>query len=181
MSYELLYIIAESVPEKDVSEITKQVAEIIKKRQGKVAKAEILGRKKIAYPIGKNQFGTFVNTLFSVPSENTKKIIRDVKGTEGIIRYLMTKKIEKMREVKKEVPKKRKEIKVKGVVGEEVKLEKPKLLEKPAKPSLAKAMEDKPAPQKPALKKESEITEKISSESDRLKKLDEKLDEILRE
>lgn len=169
MPYELLYIVSESVEDKKIPQITKQVEEIIKKRQGTLQKVEILGRKKIAYPIKKNEFGTFVLTLFTVPPDKTAKVIRDVKGMEEIIRYILTKKEEEVE--KKKAAKKAKKVK---------KVEKPakkvKIKPKTKKPSLTKVSEEKSI-----AKPKEEITEKLESEQDRLKKLDEKLDELLKE
>jgi len=147
-TYELTYILPDKISEKEIPQVCQKIKKLIP--LGKILKENFLGRRKLAYPIKKNDFGYYATLVFETEPEILSKMAVKLRLEEDVIRYLLVG-IEKAKEVKK--VKERKEIK---------KVEKPKIKVK-AKPKKAK------------------ITVAIEKEEEKMKALEEKLEEILKE
>ena len=95
--YELLYLIG---PDKDEEAITTIVARIngaIEALGGKVEgvfQTEPWGRRRLAYPIKHQEEGYYVLTHFAVESKPLDELERALRLTEGIWRYIVTRRIE---------------------------------------------------------------------------------------
>lgn len=87
--YELTYLISDLVPESDLNKVTGKVGGYIRDLGGDLIKEEIWGRRKLAYPIKKQEFATYVTTIFNLPSEKAKEFERNIVLTGKIIRQLM--------------------------------------------------------------------------------------------
>lgn len=151
MKYELLYIVHPDL-ENTIGEVTEKVTGFINRRKGKVLKEDNWGKRKLAYKIQKQDFGIYVLVDLEVDTQELKAIDRDIRLQEEVMRHLITRK-EEIEEVK---PRTSKAEKAPAEVLEEV--EEPKKEEEKIKKS----------------KKEEEKEEK-----ERLKKVDQKLDEII--
>lgn len=196
-NYELLYIVHPDL-EGSTDKVTEKVTGFITKAEGKITSSEDWGKRKLAYPIAKNDFGVYVLVYFTIDSAKLSDVERDLRLSEEIMRAMVV----VVPDLKEVTPR------VKKDKPEEVKVEK---VEKPA--SIIVAAEEKPAKKvatkKATVKKESPSTDaqdeaKTSkkavikktakktvansepvesteaSEAVRLKKLDEKLDELLK-
>lgn len=87
--YELTYLISDNVSESDLNKVTGKVGGYVKDADGKVLKEEIWGRRKLAYPIQKQEFATYVTVNFDLPAENAREFEHNIKMTSKIIRHLM--------------------------------------------------------------------------------------------
>lgn len=87
--YELTYLISDSVPEKDLNKVTGIVSGFISELGGKVDKEDIWGRRKLAYPIKKQEFATYVTLFFGLPAEKVIEFERDMHATTTILRHLL--------------------------------------------------------------------------------------------
>lgn len=87
--YELTYLISDDVQESEITKITGKIGGIIAEEKGKVLKEESWGRRKLAYPIKKLLFATYITTNFELEPENLKNIERDSRHESKIIRYLL--------------------------------------------------------------------------------------------
>jgi small subunit ribosomal protein S6 len=146
-TYELTYIIPEKFEEKEIPQISEKIKKLLP--DGKIIKEEFWGRRKLAYPILKNNFGYYITLVFETEPENIKKITNKLKLAEDIIRYLIVQSEKTEKPVMAEGEKKKPKLQTKA---------KPKKTEKPQK---------------------AETTEKI--EKEKMKELEEKLEEILKE
>jgi small subunit ribosomal protein S6 len=159
--YELVIILSEQVTEKELPEVSKKIKEIIQAEKGKIESEEDLGRKKMAFQIKKNQFGTYLVFRFNNEPNELKTINSKIKLEPEVLRFMITSLPKKVEEVKK--IKKLKEAKEEKAV---------KKTTKPAKkPEIVPVKKEKKA----------EITEEIESEDERMKKLEEELGKILEE
>jgi small subunit ribosomal protein S6 len=176
MTYQLTTIISPELDEKELEEANKKVAELVKNRGGKVLESEDQGRKKFVYPIKKQEFGHFLTFSLDLPQgeEAQKFFQKDIKKVPGIIRFLILKprpvRVYEKPKAKKEKPEKVAEVKTEP---KQIKITSVKI--KPA-PKI-----DKTEVKKVAKPKKSKIVTEIESEEDRMKTLDKKLDEILKE
>ena len=58
--YELLFIVNSNFEEKKIDEIMKEIDSRLKKTKSKIINHIIWGKKKLAYPIDGNKYGTYV-------------------------------------------------------------------------------------------------------------------------
>lgn len=87
--YEITYLISDLVPESDLNKVTGKVGGYVSATNGKILKEEIWGRRKLAYPIGKQDFATYVTVNFEIPAEKAREFERNIFLTGKIIRHLM--------------------------------------------------------------------------------------------
>jgi len=195
-NYELLYIVHPDL-EGSTEKVTEKVAGFIKKAGGEITGSEDWGKRKLAYKIAKNEFGVYALVNFSIDSMELHLVERDLHLSEEILRSMIV----VVPDVKEIILKPRKE---KAEDAEEAKTEEPASIivaeEKPANIIVAEEKpKKKPAVKKTAAKTETkaEVAEKKpvvkkaaapkkpakngeADEAERLKKLDEKLDELLK-
>lgn len=192
-NYELLYILHPDL-EGSSDKITEKVTGFITKSGGEVTSQEDWGKRKLAYPIAKNDFGVYILLYFTMESGNLPEVERDLKLSEEVMRFMVVTLPEVI--VTKETKSKGKtqkskvaeEPKAKEEVAAEVKEEKPEAAKKTAKVDVTEEPKAEATPEKTEkvakpkakVQKSEEKTEK-ETEKDRLKKLDEKLEEILGE
>jgi small subunit ribosomal protein S6 len=87
--YELTYLISDNVPESELNKVTGKVGGYIDSLGGKILKEEIWGRRKLAYPIKKQEFATYITVNFDLPAEKAHEFERNIELTSKIIRHLM--------------------------------------------------------------------------------------------
>lgn len=192
--YEITLITKEDIGEKSIKNVLTAL-------DGKILSTSSIGEKQFAYKINKEDRGFYTTVLFEIDPDKVSELNKKLSLTEEIIRFLIVakkpaqllepeekmlpeiKKIEEPKEI--EQPK---EIEAPEVIEAPVKVEAPKEEIKEAKDkpkeTKKKAVEkvklEKPAKTKVSTKV-TEIEKDTESEEDRLKALDEKLDELLKE
>lgn len=87
--YELMYIVASTVSDDQIPSVTEGVLNYISTFGGKVLKEELMGKKKLAYPIAKTRNGFYAGVTFEMPSEKVNELDTKIRTTEGIIRHLI--------------------------------------------------------------------------------------------
>ena len=95
--YELLYIISPEKDEETIAALFAKVNGAIEALGGKVEgvfQTEPWGRRRLAYPINRQEEGYYVLTHFAVESKPMDELERTLKLTEGIWRYMVTRRIE---------------------------------------------------------------------------------------
>lgn len=117
-NYELTFIINATVPETEHKVIQDKVLDYIKEIKGTITKkTHSLGRKKLAYPIKKQNHGFYISLEFeSEEKDNLVELDTKLKHNDNILRHLIIKK-PFIKEEKKE------DIKIKEIVKEEKKEE----------------------------------------------------------
>ena len=83
--YESIVIINPAVEEERVNELTTKFTDMINK-DGKVEKAENLGKKKLAYPVKKNAEGYYVT--FTANPSLIAELERNYRITDDVIKYM---------------------------------------------------------------------------------------------
>jgi len=87
--YELTYLISDEISESDLNKVTGKVAGYIAELGGEINKEEIWGRRKLAYPIRKQDFATYVTIFFGLPADKVKEFDREMRLTQSILRHLL--------------------------------------------------------------------------------------------
>lgn len=75
----------------DLEKATGKIEKIIADNKGKVVKTDSWGKRKLAYPIVKQDFAVYVFYTVDIPAENVAKIEQIFNITDEIIRFLITK------------------------------------------------------------------------------------------
>jgi small subunit ribosomal protein S6 len=87
--YELTYLISDLVPESDLNKVTGKIGGYISSLGGKTIKEEVWGRRKLAYPIKKQDFATYVTIIFELSADKAKELEHNINLTSKVIRHLM--------------------------------------------------------------------------------------------
>jgi small subunit ribosomal protein S6 len=87
--YELMYILSSAVSDNDVPAISTEVDKFITDNGGKLLTQEMLGKKKLAYPIKKTRNGFYVLETFNLEGKALQALDNKLRSMEPIIRYLV--------------------------------------------------------------------------------------------
>ncbi|MCL1972191.1 MAG: 30S ribosomal protein S6 [Endomicrobia bacterium] len=104
MNYESTFICSPELPVEKVEELTGKVSKIVETSKGTVKTVQQLGKKRLAYPINKFREGSYVYMELSGEGDMISAIENFMKLNDGIIRFL-TVKVEKKKVVAKPAPK----------------------------------------------------------------------------
>lgn len=86
--YELMYILSSAVSDNDVPAVVAEVDKFISQQGGSLLTQEMLGKKKLAYPIKKTRNGFYVVQTFNLESKHLQELDNKLRSIEAIIRYL---------------------------------------------------------------------------------------------
>ena len=85
--YESMIIINPSVDEEKVKELTTKFTDMINK-DGNVEKADNLGKRKLAYPVKKNEDGIYVVFYFTANPSLIAELERIYRITDDVIKFM---------------------------------------------------------------------------------------------
>lgn len=88
MQYEIAIIYHPDL-EVDLTKAEARVTKIFTDNGGKVVSTDNWGKKKLMYPIAKNEHGVYVFYTVDVPPESVQKIEGILNITDEVIRYLI--------------------------------------------------------------------------------------------
>lgn len=77
--------------EVDLSKAEEKVKKIITGSGGDIKKTDNWGKRKLAYPIAKQEHAVYVFYTVDMPGENVQKVESTLNITDEVIRYLITK------------------------------------------------------------------------------------------
>lgn len=75
----------------DLSKAEEKVTKIFTSNGGKVTNTDSWGKKKLAYPIAKQEFAVYVFYTVEMPGESVQKVENTLNITDEVIRFLITK------------------------------------------------------------------------------------------
>jgi small subunit ribosomal protein S6 len=87
-TYEIMYIAAPETADEDVTKLNESLQQIIENGGGSIVKTDVMGRRKLAYPINKKTEGYY--TLFEIEGSGQEiaELERRMRVNDAIIRYL---------------------------------------------------------------------------------------------
>lgn len=111
----------------DLDKATAKVEKIITDNGGKITNTDNWGKRKLAYPIARNEHAIYVFYTVEMPGEGVQKTEQTLNITDEVIRFLITrpdlKAIEKAEKLKAEKARKQAERGDRGERSEEDKTE----------------------------------------------------------
>lgn len=87
--YELMYIVASTISDDQIPTVTDGVLKFIADFGGTVIKEELMGKKKLAYPIKKTRNGFYAGVTFEMDGAKVNDMDTKVRTAPGIIRHLI--------------------------------------------------------------------------------------------
>lgn len=87
MMYEIMTIVPSQFAETEVDGVVATISKVFEKHGGKVAKTHNFGKIKIAYPIKRQRYGTYVMFYVEAAPEMMTKIDTDLRLTEEVLRH----------------------------------------------------------------------------------------------
>lgn len=88
-TYEALFIIAPTADDDGIQAVVREVEEMITSGGGTIARTDIWGRRKLAYPIRKFTDGVYVVMRFQASQDMPRKLDNYFKLSEQVIRSLV--------------------------------------------------------------------------------------------
>lgn len=78
----------------DLDKTLERISSVIEKSGGKNITKDVWGKRKLAYPINKQDFAVYVYWEADMPSEGPAKLDRTLNITDEVIRHLVTKHVD---------------------------------------------------------------------------------------
>ncbi|MDR1796205.1 MAG: 30S ribosomal protein S6 [Clostridiales Family XIII bacterium] len=93
--YELLFIIAAALENEQKESVIETVKGIITDGGGEVTQTEIIGLRRLAYPIQKKHEGYYVLLEFGAPTDLPSELDRRLRISDDVVRHIIVNKNEK--------------------------------------------------------------------------------------
>ncbi|MBI5665712.1 MAG: 30S ribosomal protein S6 [Nitrospirae bacterium] len=93
--YEDMVIIDSNLDDTAVEETIQKIKDVIIKQGGEVIKAEVWGRRKLAYELNKHQKGNYVLLVFKAPASTIAELENQSRVLDSIIKFMVVKLIKK--------------------------------------------------------------------------------------
>lgn len=87
--YELIYIVQADLDEATVATIIERVDGLVKANDGEVVKTERWGKRKLAYPIRKQNEGLYVFMQIKLDPTAGVELKRNLKYVEQVLRFIV--------------------------------------------------------------------------------------------
>ena len=89
--YETMYILRPDIAEDEVSSHIDKYNKLLEKLGGKVLDSQMRGKRRLAYQIGKNREGIYVQLSHQGDGQHIAKIEKSMRLSEDVIRYMTIK------------------------------------------------------------------------------------------
>ena len=86
--YEVLFIVAPNTEESDTDALISQISDVITNQGATIAKVDRIGRRRLAYPIGKFNEGYYVVLTVEGTGSEIAEVERRMRVTDAVIRYI---------------------------------------------------------------------------------------------
>ena len=126
--YELMYILSSAVSDNDAPAVADEVSKFITDAGGKLLSHEMMGKKKLAYPIKKTRNGFYILQTFDLEGGKLQGLDNKLRSIEPIIRSMVVNvedqelRAEKDRKVQEKMRASRKPIKTEVTPVPEIKM-----------------------------------------------------------
>ena len=88
--YELVYIVHPDLDENAFKDVVDRISTWIKEAGGTVQKIDVWGKRRLAYPIRKQNEGQYVLVQMSIPPTYSAELERNLRFLEPVMRFLIT-------------------------------------------------------------------------------------------
>ncbi len=99
--YEVIFIIRPDAGEEETAKIITAMEGVVTGAGGKIAKLERLGRRRLAYRVGRYSEGFYVLFVLEGTGDTVKELERRLKVTDSVIKYLTVRMDEELKRAAK--------------------------------------------------------------------------------
>jgi len=103
--YETAFLITPKLEDEEMEKLIQKMADVVAKKKGKMIKIDRWGKKKLAYPVEKNNEAFYVFFHYQGEPDIPAELERRFRQTEPVLRYLTLRKevqpVAKKRRIKK--------------------------------------------------------------------------------
>jgi small subunit ribosomal protein S6 len=85
--YETIYVLRSDVDADTAEKVQSRVAEVVAREAGKLVKVEAWGRRKLAYPVGKQKKGVYVYVKYVGRGGLVQELERNLKLADSVIKF----------------------------------------------------------------------------------------------
>lgn len=89
MIYEIMTILPSHYADTEVEGVTATVTKLIEKVEGKVQKSHSFGKIKMAYPIERQRYGTYILFYVEMDPASVQKLDAEFRLSEEVLRHLI--------------------------------------------------------------------------------------------
>ena len=90
--YEIMFIVRPTLDEETIKKTSEDLQKLINKKPSKVIEFKEMGRKKLAYPIKKNEEGLYMLINFEAKPELVSELERVYRITDEILKFIVVRK-----------------------------------------------------------------------------------------
>lgn len=87
--YEIIYIANPNLEDEGLSRLVGVTKDILKKRSGELLYEEVMGKKRLAYPVEKQRYGTYILLQFKGNGAGNVQLNRDLELNEDILAHMV--------------------------------------------------------------------------------------------
>ena len=87
--YEIAYILRSSIAEEAIAEHTQKITALVEEEKGIISHSEIPKKRRLAYPIGKEDHGYFGWIKFTALPDTIAAIEKTMKAAASLLRHLI--------------------------------------------------------------------------------------------
>src|SRR5438094_939954 len=99
--YELIFIIRPDATEEEVDKLITQMEGVVSGAGGKLEKVDKMGRRRLAYHVGRYREGLYVLYVFEGSGETVKEFERRLRVTDSVIKFLTVRTDEELKRAEK--------------------------------------------------------------------------------
>ncbi|MFC1619241.1 30S ribosomal protein S6 [Candidatus Neomarinimicrobiota bacterium] len=87
--YEAIYIVHPNLEDEGLTKLVNETKDMLKKREGEVVYEEVLGKKRLAYSIQRQRFGTYVLLQFRGDGSGNARLNQDLELHDDILAHMI--------------------------------------------------------------------------------------------
>ncbi len=87
--YETMIIVHPNIEEAALTKITDDIKDMITKRGGALVYTEDMGKRKLAYPVEKQRFGTYLLLQFTGDGTGNSRLLLDLEHKDNVLAHMV--------------------------------------------------------------------------------------------
>ncbi|AKM85049.1 MAG: 30S ribosomal protein S6, small subunit ribosomal protein S6 [candidate division Kazan bacterium GW2011_GWA1_50_15] len=88
-NYEITLVATTSMTETDAQNLVAKVASLIAKTEGRIYTQGFWGKQRLAYPIGRHEYGYYATMIFTYPPDQISNFNHEIQLMPDVIRHLI--------------------------------------------------------------------------------------------
>jgi small subunit ribosomal protein S6 len=86
--YEVVFIVDPDTPDEDMTRLTDNFRNVVTDQGGTIVKNEVMGRRQLAYPVGRKKEGVYVLFEIEGTGHEIAELERRMRVSDQVMRYL---------------------------------------------------------------------------------------------